>query len=306
MHRAIVRRDEFMAVAERTRVAFEGMTEVDSVQQDLTTLHRWLIAPLTVALPPNARVVVVADGEVAAAPFAGLRGSANDAYFVERHALRFSPSLRDARNPRSRRADGQPLFVADPAFDLAGEPGLRRIPETAAAVRALASTWPNARLLEGVDADKPRVAAAIGSAGLFHFAGHAVFDDERPDDSYLVLAGGAPNRLTAGDLGEMGLGGLGLVVLAACETQRSRTGRGSGFAGLSGAMLRAGANGVVGSMWEVEERVTRELMTEFYRAYRRTPDGTDALRAAQLQLLRSTDPALRDPAAWAGFRYAGR
>jgi CHAT domain-containing protein len=46
-------------------------------------------------------------------------------------------------------------------------------------------------------------------------------------------------------------------------------------------------------------------MVEFHRAYSVTPDGPGALRTAQLRLLRSGDPALQTPAAWAGFRYAG-
>jgi CHAT domain-containing protein len=61
----------------------------------------------------------------------------------------------------------------------------------------------------------------------------------------------------------------------------------------------------VGSLWEVDDRLSRPLMIELHRAYRAAPDGALALRTAQLSLLRSGDPALRSPAAWAGFRYTG-
>jgi CHAT domain-containing protein len=44
---------------------------------------------------------------------------------------------------------------------------------------------------------------------------------------------------------------------------------------------------------------------EFHTEFRRSGDGPAALRAAQLRLLRASDPAQRSPAAWAGFRYAG-
>jgi CHAT domain-containing protein len=47
-------------------------------------------------------------------------------------------------------------------------------------------------------------------------------------------------------------------------------------------------------------------MVPFHDAYRASGNGPAALQAAQLQLLRSRDPRLRSPAAWAGFRYAGR
>ncbi|HYR09073.1 MAG TPA: CHAT domain-containing protein, partial [Longimicrobium sp.] len=78
-----------------------------------------------------------------------------------------------------------------------------------------------------------------------------------------------------------------------------------GFAGLAGALLGAGVDGVVGSPWRVEDGLSGPLMTEFHRAYRRTGDGAGALRAAQLAALRGGDPALRSPAAWAAFRYVG-
>jgi CHAT domain-containing protein len=136
-----------------------------------------------------------------------------------------------------------------------------------------------------------------------------VFDDERPDQSVLVLAPGiedaAPGRITATELERGDLGHLRLVVLSACETIRSRSGRSGGFAGLAGAFLAAGAGGVVGSLWPVDDRLTQALMSEFHRAYRQSGDGADALRAAQLRLLQSAEPALRAPTAWAAFRYAG-
>jgi CHAT domain-containing protein len=62
----------------------------------------------------------------------------------------------------------------------------------------------------------------------------------------------------------------------------------------------------VGSLWEVDDRLTRPLMMEFHRAWRTTGNGPAALRAAQLRLLASPDRRERSPAAWAGFRYAGQ
>jgi CHAT domain-containing protein len=46
-------------------------------------------------------------------------------------------------------------------------------------------------------------------------------------------------------------------------------------------------------------------MVAFHGAYRRSGNGAEALRAAQIELLRSPDAELSSPSAWAGFRYAG-
>jgi CHAT domain-containing protein len=62
---------------------------------------------------------------------------------------------------------------------------------------------------------------------------------------------------------------------------------------------------VVGSLREADDLRTQPLMLAFHRAYRRLGDPAAALREAQLELLRSRDPARSSPAAWAGFRYIG-
>jgi CHAT domain-containing protein len=96
-----------------------------------------------------------------------------------------------------------------------------------------------------------------------------------------------------------------VVVLSACQTLRAGSGRSGGFAGFAGALVGAGVGGVLGSMWRVDDELTAAVMHGFHRHYRRTGDAPRALRDAQLRMLHSSDPALRSPAAWAGFRYAG-
>jgi CHAT domain-containing protein len=134
-----------------------------------------------------------------------------------------------------------------------------------------------------------------------------VFSTAKPERSFLVLAGrGDAGLLTAAALDSMDLHRLRLVVLSACDALRPGDGRSGAFTGFAGALLNAGAGGVVGSLWAVDDRLATPLMAEFHRQYRRTADGAEALREAQLSMLRSSDPARRAPAAWAGFRYVGR
>jgi CHAT domain-containing protein len=95
-------------------------------------------------------------------------------------------------------------------------------------------------------------------------------------------------------------------VLAACQTLGSRPGALDGVAGLAGAFRAAGAAGVLGAAWRVDDAATRPLMYAFHRAYAATGDGPGALRVAQLEMLRQDREELRAPAAWAAFDYVGR
>jgi CHAT domain-containing protein len=64
---------------------------------------------------------------------------------------------------------------------------------------------------------------------------------------------------------------------------------------------------VIGSLWEVDDALTSELMARFYEEYGRdrNPNAAVALREAQLRMLRDPDARFSPPWAWAGFEYAG-
>ncbi|HEU4456601.1 MAG TPA: CHAT domain-containing protein, partial [Longimicrobium sp.] len=312
LHRARIDAAGLARTVGRALALLEDRDREREARPALAELHALLVAPLRRRLgAAGTPLVIVADGELAAVPFAALHDGRGGRYLVEDHPLRFAVSLSEARRGAGRppRRDDA-VVVADPAFDEREHAELERLPGAADEARAIAGEYPRAALVAGAAATRAAVEGALGRAGVVHYAGHAVFDDERPERSYLVLAP-APGRLgsgrlTAAELAELELAHAPLVVLAACRTLRSGGGRAGGFSGLAGALLAAGARGTVGSLWEVDDRLTRALMVEFHRAYRASGSGPEALRAAQLRLLHSTDPALRSPAAWAGFRYAGR
>jgi CHAT domain-containing protein len=304
-------RGELLRRIERVNAALESPSRAASAKPDLRTLYDLLVRPVRDRLgAPETPLVILADGEVAAVPFAALLDGRRNRYLVEDHSLRFAATLSDAARPAPPAgASARPaLLVADPAFDAAEYPTLDRLRGTRAEVEALRAIYPAHVVLDDTLATREAFSSHASRASLIHYAGHAVFNDARPERSALVLAGAdTTGRLTAGAVNALQLRGTPLVVLSACNTVRAREGRAGGFAGFSGALLAAGARGVVGSLWRADDRLTQPLMVEFHRAYqRRRGDPAAALRDAQLHLLRLGDPALGSPAAWAGFRYIGR
>jgi CHAT domain-containing protein len=302
---------EFVRTLQRLDMLLRSGGGGPAVDAALDRLHDWLVRPLQPHLgAPGTPLVVVADGDVARVPFAALRDRRRGRYLVQDHPLRFAVSLREGWRPLPPPARGVPWVVADPAFNARENPGLPRLRGALEEADSIAREYGNAQVLAGALATPAAVADAFARAGVVHYAGHAVFDDERPERSYLVLAPvpGRPGsgRLTAQALSGMELSRAPLVVLAACRTGNAGLARTSGFSGLAGGLLAAGARGVVGGLWEVDDQLTRPLMISFHRAYHANGEGARALQAAQLEMMGSADPALRAPAAWAGFRYAGR
>jgi CHAT domain-containing protein len=302
-----VDRVRLLHAIEEVQTALELRVGEVQTRVALRSLYDQLVRPVSqLALTVGAPLVIVADGELAAVPFAALQDAATGRYLIEDHPLRFASRLGGigARAPGPAPDRLSVLAIADTAAgggtvrDLEPLAGAR---EEAAAVRRL---YPQGELLGA--AVTPRVVlGALQHASVVHYAGHAVFDDLHPEQSFLALAGASTpdGGITAADLGHLDLHRLRLVVLSACRTLGARPGHSGGFVGFAGALIGAGAGGVIGSLWRVDDALTLPLMLAFHRTYRSTGDGAASLRAAQLEVLHSGDIAHRSPSAWAGFRY---
>lgn len=307
MLRDTVSRGELLLTIRRLTAAWERPGRDAEARPYQHRLYDLLVRPVEARIPRDARLLILADGEIAGVPFAGLRDSARGEYLLEKHVIRMAPTLADAARPPPSGAGLPALLVADPAFDPIQNPRLDRLTGAGTEVDSLAPLYPGAWRLRGAAATVDSLLARAPHVGIIHYAGHAVFDDSRPERSYLVMAGpGERGWLRADAVGALDLSRVRLVVLSACRTLRAREGRSGGFAGLSGAFLSARAGGVVGSLWQVSDSLTQPLMVSFHREYAHSRDAAAALREAQLRMLRSREPLLRSPAAWAGFRYVGR
>ncbi len=77
-----------------------------------------------------------------------------------------------------------------------------------------------------------------------------------------------------------------LVVLAACDSAMGRELRGEGLLSLARSFQYAGARSVMASLWKISDRTTAELMVRFYKHLKEGKPKDEALRAAQMELIR--------------------
>jgi CHAT domain-containing protein len=98
--------------------------------------------------------------------------------------------------------------------------------------------------------------------------------------------------LTAEEVAELDLHDTELVVLSGCETALGDVAGGEGVFGLQRGFALAGARASVASLWQVDDQVTRRLMTRFYdNLWHRHLGRLEALRQAQLAVLREPGAA---------------
>ncbi len=272
----------------------------------------------------------------------GPGGDAAAAPLVTRHEVVSVPSvsilgvLRGQRAQR-RRAPELAAVIADPVFDAgdprvglaaaaAGSPAERstrgpavlprrfeRLTFSRLEAEAILELAPPGSIMSALDFAANRETATSGELGryrILHFATHGLLNAEHPGLSCLVLSlvdehGEERNGyLFAQEIYNLELP-VELVVLSACQTALGTEIRGEGLVGLTQSFMYAGAERVVVSLWNVDDRATAELMRRFYRnllgEQRLSPAA--ALRAAQVSIRQR--PRWRAPYFWAGFTIQG-
>ncbi|MBK5124342.1 CHAT domain-containing protein [Burkholderia sp. R-69980] len=109
--------------------------------------------------------------------------------------------------------------------------------------------------------------------------------------------------LTALEAAGLDLTGTELAVLSACETGVGQVQNGEGVYGLRRALVLAGVQTQVTSLWKVDDAATRDLMVDYYGQLSAGTGRSAALRAAQLAML--NDPERKHPYYWASFITIG-
>jgi CHAT domain-containing protein len=118
--------------------------------------------------------------------------------------------------------------------------------------------------------------------GIVHFATHATFQSGTPSESYIQLW---DRKLGLDQLRELGLNNppVEMLVLSACNTALGDPEAELGFAGLA---AQAGVKSALGSLWSVSDEGSLGLMTSFYDRLKTAPIKAEALRQAQLAMLK--------------------
>lgn len=137
-----------------------------------------------------------------------------------------------------------------------------------------------------------------------HLATHGVVDAETPALSRIFLnsGGNEDGSLYTGEIYNLNLG-TELVTLSACETGLGKLSKGEGVIGLSRALLYAGAENVLVSLWAVSDTSTANLMTDFYSSIV-NENYSQALQEAKKSLINSD--GFSEPYYWAPFILIGQ
>ncbi|MBW4671258.1 MAG: CHAT domain-containing protein [Cyanomargarita calcarea GSE-NOS-MK-12-04C] len=151
--------------------------------------------------------------------------------------------------------------------------------------------------------------SALNQFRILHFATHGFVNDANPELSGIVLS--LVDKQGKDIRGYLRLGDLfnldypaDLIVLSACETGLGKEIQGEGLVGLTRGLMYAGAERLVVSLWQVDDKGTAVFMQEFYKQMLiEGKPANEALRATQLKMWKQEK--WRNPNYWAAFTFLG-
>jgi filamentous hemagglutinin family protein len=242
-------------------------------------LYKWLIAPLEADLQAQNidSLVFAMDAGLRSLPVAALHDG--QGFLIERYSVSLVPSL-SLVNTQYR--DIRPLQVlamgASEFTDKAPLPGVQVELATITQQLWKGKSFLNARFtLENLKAQRQQQ-----EYGIVHLATHAEFKPGTPNNSYIQLWN---SKLRLNELEKLQLSDppVELLVLSACRTALGNREAELGFAG---SALQAGVDSTLATLWYVSDQGSLGLITEFYHQLSQVPIKSEALRQAQLAMMK--------------------
>jgi CHAT domain-containing protein/Tfp pilus assembly protein PilF len=290
-------------------------------RQKAEELYDILLQPIAALLEPNKQICVVPDKILTRLPYGALISKATGRYLIEDYLLTYAPSASLfvlCAEEATRKAGESPerlLSVGNPSFDRRAFPGMDDLQSAEKESQEIVKFYPSHYLLVRSEAKKNVVMREMERAEVIHLATHYDPNPTSPLDSRLALAADAESvrqslqrngALLTREIYPLDLRHARLAVLSACRTWADDYLNGEGAVGVSRPFLAAGVPVVVSSLWKIDSPATRNMMIEFHRI-RKTQKlpSAEALREAQLGMLRGIEPEYRHPYYWAPFIVAG-
>ncbi|MBK9924834.1 MAG: CHAT domain-containing protein [Anaerolineales bacterium] len=252
---------------------------LQNTQDILSELGQKLIGPFWNELSKASAIIVIPHGPLHALPFQSLR--LDNRYLIETHAVSYAPSAsvlkfcwkKSTPFTKQHPYSGKPLLVGVPD---------ERISHVTTEVNTIANIFGEADILLGEQATLEHVNQAISDCGVFHLAAHGLFRPEAPLLSSIRLF---DQWLAVQDIYNLNLKAT-LVTLSACETGLGHDAGGDDLVGLVRGFLYAGAVSLIVSLWTVNDEAMTRLVTEFYFQWLSGHSKVEALRKAQISLLK--------------------
>jgi CHAT domain-containing protein len=265
-----------------------GETLLKTTQAHLRDLYNELLEPVRQQL--NRRHLIIVPHDILHyLPFHALYDG--ERYLIDAFTVSYAPSASIYalchRGAANRAGISLVLGVPDPGTPYIFEE-----------VQSVAGILPQPELFLGAGASESVLREKGPLSRIVHIATHGHFRKDNPMFSGIRLGG---SYLNLYDLYSLKLP-VELVTLSGCATGVNVVAAGDELLGLVRGLLYAGAQSLLLTLWDVQDKSTSEFMKSFYRHYGENSDKSLALQSSMHEL-RERYP---HPYYWAPFILVGR
>ncbi|MFN6453839.1 MAG: CHAT domain-containing protein [Nostoc sp. EfeVER01] len=307
-------RDQIVSPQNRRRTGY-----LRSSQQ----LYRWIVAPLEADLQTREinNLVFLPDIGLRSTPMAALHDGKG--FLVEKYSIGLMPSL-SLTNTLYKDIKKSQILALGVSQSTQGQEPLPAVPVELSTL--VSKLWQGKLLLDKqATLENLKTIRRQQPFGIIHMATHADFATGALSNSYIQLW---EDKLRLNQLRQLRLNEpeVEMLVLSACRTALGDEESELGFAGLA---VLAGVKTSVASLWSVNDAGTAALMTKFYENLKTAPIKAEALRQAQVAMVKgqiyvkdgqvqglevvgnlplpadTADESLMHPYYWAGFTMVG-
>ncbi|WP_414552396.1 CHAT domain-containing protein [Anabaena sp. CCY 0017] len=277
--------DEFKKLSQE--ITDPGKAQSTSYLASSQKIYQWLIASQEAELQKQGinNLMFVMDEGMRSLPVAALHDGKQ--FLVEKYSLGILPSFSLTKTGSQSIRNSPVLAMGAEKFTVdQSQTELGAVPiEVTSIVRQIKGG--KYLLNEDFNFTNLKAQTTATAYQIIHLATHADFPNKQRGgikESYIQLY---DSKLRYDQIAELGWNRnklpVELLVLSACKTAAGDEEAEMGFAGLA---IKTGVNTVLASLWYASDPGTLGLMTEFYRSLKTAKSKTEALRAAQLAMIR--------------------
>jgi CHAT domain-containing protein len=270
------------------------------------------------------KLIIIPDGKLGTIPFESFLTAKVDIekdsysaypFLIKKCAISYSYSANLYEQAMLKtKTTTNSVFLCAP-IDFSGHRGLNNLPATKDEVATISSLFETkgitAKCYTGKKVQESLLKSdELGKYKYLHFATHGIVDEQKPELSEIYLSPDSSKKedgnLYSGEIYNLKIN-ADLVTLSACQTGLGKVQKGEGIIGLTRALLYAGANNLIVSLWSVGDKSTSLLMVDFYTLMLNEANGNDysfALRSAKLKML--VQDQYNKPYYWAPFILIGK
>jgi CHAT domain-containing protein len=268
---------------------FNNLTE-QKYRKLFGNVYQSLFLPINDLLPKEGTLVLELDRELQSIPWGMLYDGQH--YLIERYSLAYSLGS-ELRNQQQTKKSRLRALVGG-LSEKTNDSFFGALPSVLNEVKGIKTLIQSETLLNKNFTASALLAKSKGYP-IIHLASHGQFSSD-PQETFIL---GWNERITLSKLSNLvqnqETNPLELLVLSACTTA---VGDNRATLGIAGTAVQSGARSTVATLWLVNDNSQALLMEAFYKALKDGKSKADALRIAQLSLLRGKSQQYRSPYFW--------